>query len=295
MERDKTKIAAAPFRLSWPAIFGGMFAAAGVWLILHVFGLAVGFSQLEPGDPSDLRATGIGGGIWTVLSSMAALFVGGMVTARAAGLIGRSNAGLHGIVLWGVTTVGGLVLIVSVMASLARGVSAVTVETITMSESAGASLADRLGLEARDLLDPVNARLSAQGKPTVTMEQLDAALRDAARTSMRQGRFDRELFTNALAQHTALSRQDAQQVFGDLEQRMSAMGQNVSRAAEHAAAVTARAFWAMFAVMLLSLASAVLGAVAGLTRRQRDLSAQVAQVTPAGLDIPDGYRSTGAR
>lgn len=281
MERDRTKIAAAPFRLSWPAVFGGMFAAAGVWLLMHAFGLAIGFSQLEPADPSDLRASGIGGGIWTVLSSMAALFVGGMVTARAAGMLGRSNAGLHGVVLWGVTTVGGLVLIVSVMASLARGVSGVTVEAISITQGSLPSLSQRLGIDARDLLAPVNERLSAQGKPTVTVEQLEAAMRDAANTAVRQGRFDRELFTSALAAHTALSREDAQQLFGDMGQRMSVMGQNMSEAAQQATKITARAFWAMFAVMLLSLASSVLGAVAGVTRRQRELSAQAAQLPPA--------------
>jgi hypothetical protein len=285
MERDRTKIAAAPFRLSWPAVFGGMFTAAGVWLMLHAFGLAVGFSQLEPNDLNDLRASGIGGGIWTVLSSMAALFAGGMVTARSAGLLGRSNAGLHGIVLWAVTTVGGLVLIVSVIASLARGVSGVTVETITMTRGVPASPAQSFGLDTGSMIDSVNARLSAQGKPAMTEAQLDAALRDAASRATRQGRFDREQFTTALAERTSLGRQDVDQLFGDLARRLSTARQDISQAAERATQVTARAFWVVFAVMLLSLASSVLGAITGVTRRQRDLSAQAAQLPPASSGI----------
>ena len=214
MQRDKSKIEAAPFKLSWPAIFGGMFAAAGVWLLLHVLGLAIGLTQLDPGDPNDLRATGIGGGIWTVVASMVSLFAGGMVTARAAGLLGRSNAGLHGIVLWGATTVGGLVLIVSVMASLARGVSGMSIERMTI--TTGPAQATAPGAEPADT--------TAQ----------PAAPED-------QGQITR---------------------------------------AEQATTVSARAFWAAFSVMLLSLLSSVLGAIAGVTRRQRELSAQVAELPP---------------
>lgn len=283
MQRDKSKIAAAPFRLSWPAVFGGVFAAFGVWLLLHAFGLAVGFSQLDPTNPSDLRATGIGGGIWTVVSSMVALFVGGMVTARSAGLLGRSNAGLHGIVLWGVTTVGGLVLVASVISSLARGVSGVTIDAISMAQGSAPTVAQGLGLDADDLMAPVNERLRAQGKPEITAAQLDAALRDAAQTALREGRFDRELFTSTLAEHTALSQRDAEELFGTAAERLATVGQNVSRAAEQATTATARAFWAVFAMMLLSLASAVLGAITGVTRRQRELSAQAALLPASAL------------
>jgi hypothetical protein len=218
MQRDKSKIEAAPFRLSWPAIFGGMFAAAGVWLLLHAFGLAIGLSQLEPYDPSDLRATGIGTGIWTVIASMASLFVGGVVTARAAGLLGRSNAGLHGVVLWGVTTVGGLVLIASVVASLARGASGVTIETMTITRGQS---------------------------PSAQMDQgTGQAMPEAGGATAQQ----------------APTRQESM---------------------ERVREVSAGAFWAAFSVMLLSLLSSVLGAIAGVTRRQRELSAQVAQFTPA--------------
>jgi hypothetical protein len=194
-----------------------MFAAAGVWLLLHALGLAIGLSRLEPANPSDLRATGIGGGIWTVIASMVSLFVGGMVTARAAGLLGRSNAGLHGIVLWGVTTVGGLVLIVSVMASLARGISGVTLESMTIMEGTGPAAAP--GTQPR--------------------EQAPGQVQPGAPTP------------------------------------------NDNMAMEQAADATARAFWAGFSVMLLSLISSVLGTVAGVTRRQRELSAQVAELPPA--------------
>ena len=207
--RDETKIAAAPFKLSWPAVFGGMFAATGLWLLLHAFGLAVGLSTLEPDDPSRLRAVGIGTGIWTVVTSMASLFMGGVITARSAGLLGRSNAGLHGFVLWGVTTVGVLALTTTIIASLARDVSRVQVHVMDFSD-----------------------RTQAEGaaSPGAAPEQQPAAPRADTRQQQRAD--------------------------------MTVVG--------------ARVFWTSFLLMLLSLASSVLGAIAGVTPRQRQLSAQTA-------------------
>jgi len=258
-----------------------MFAAAASWLLLHAFGLALGFSQLEPADPSSLRALGIGSGIWTVVCSMISLFAGGVVTARAAGLLGRSNAALHGIVLWGVTTVGALALLLSVVGSMARGITGVAVETATITQSAAPAATQAMGMSAQDLLMPINERLRAAGKPEVSAQQLDAALGDAVRRAVRDGRVDQELFVGALADNTALSREDVRELIGAAGQQLSGVQQRAADTAERVADVTARAFWALFSVMLLSLMSAVLGSITGVTRRQRELSARAATL-PAG-------------
>jgi len=281
MQRDKTKIAAAPFRLSWAAILGGMFSAAATWLLLHALGLGLGLSQLEPSDPSSLRAIGIGSGIWTVVSSMISLFAGGIVTARAAGILGRSNAALHGIVLWGVTTVGALALLMSVVGSMARGVTDITVETATITRSAAPATAQALGINAQDLIAPLNERLRSAGKAPITAQQLESALTDAAQTALREGRLDEDLFARALADNTALDQGDVRELMAAAGQQRASMGQRAAETAERAADMTGRAFWALFSVMLLSLVSAVLGAITGVTRRQRELSARAAEL-PSG-------------
>lgn len=277
MQRDKSKVAAAPFTLRWSAIFGGVFAASGVWLLLHALGLALGFTQLEPSEPSSLRAIGIGSGIWVVLTSMISLFAGGMIVARSAGLLGRSNAALHGIVLWGITTVGGLVLILSLLGTVARGIGNVTAETASYAGSV-TSVTQALGLSTRELLSPINQRLQAREMPTITAQQLERAIEDAAQTALARGEFDRELFLNAVARNTALSRTEVRQAFEAAGQRLSNLGQELAAAADRAATMTGRAFWALFATMALSLISALLGAISGVTRRQRELSARAADL-----------------
>jgi len=127
-------------------------------------------------------------------------------------------------------------------------------------------------------LAPVNARLSQEGKPTVTLDQLETALRDATATSLRQGRFDSEVFATALAGHTALTRQDIDELVGDAKQRLATLGDQAAQTTQRVATITGRAFWGVFGIMLLSLLTSVLGAIAGVTPRQRELSAQSAQL-----------------
>jgi hypothetical protein len=282
-------IPGTPFRLSWPAIFGGLFAAAGVWLLLHTLGLAIGMTAFEP-NRGVLRAVGIGGGVWAVVASMAALFVGGFVTARSAGTVGRSNAGLHGIVLWGAATLLGLWLLGSFASTVASGV---TGAGRSAAESVPAA-ARAVGVGADEVLAPVNERLARGGHPPVTASELERAIRDALATSVREGRLDRDVFEASLAEHTALSRADVREVFRDVEAQMSSAGQGIGERVDEVAAIGARVFWGAFALLALSLASSFLGAIAGVTPRQRELSLRAAELpTPSrGPFAPAPYTET---
>jgi hypothetical protein len=287
MAQDSTKLSGAPFRLSWPAIFGGMFAAAGVWLLFHAFGLALGFSQMDPDNPNLMRAAGIGTGVWSLVGSFLSLLLGGFVTARSAGFLGRGNAAIHGLVLWGLTSLGGTILVVFLLSSLAVGVAdagASVSRSMSLTEQA-------LSVDSSQVLGPVNERLTAQGKPTISAPQLRAAVSDAVMTSVVRGSFDREVFMSSLVEHTDLSQADVRQLFGDLERRIGertdvAM-QQLSHTAERAADMTGRAFWGVFALQLVSLIAAMIGTLAGVSQRQRELSVQViAGSTSAPLITP---------
>lgn len=263
MQNDQSFFRGGPFSMSWTAIFSGIFVAAGVWLLLHVLGLAIGFSQLDPGDAGTLRAFGIGAGVWAVVTNILALFCGGWVTARSAGVIGRGNAALHGIVLWGATTLASLVLIFSVLTRIGANASQLSLPTGTMS-----TLSESVGLTANDALAPINAELKEAGQPTITAAQLRTAMQEAVATSLRRGTLDWEVFQRSLATNTALSVQDINQILAGSQQRLM-------QAAEEAAQVTARTFWGLFFVLLTSLIASVGGAAVGVTRRQRELSNRV--------------------
>src|SRR5688500_12764152 len=96
-------LSSPPARLSWGAIFAGAVAALGVWMMLYALGLALGLSSLDPNDPNTLKSSGAFTGIWGLITPLAALFVGGMVAGRGAGIVTKLGGAIHGLVVWGLT------------------------------------------------------------------------------------------------------------------------------------------------------------------------------------------------
>jgi len=277
MAREHIQSSGAPFKLSWPAIFGGLFAATGVWLLLYALGLALGLSRLDPQQPNLARMAGIGTSVWVIVSSFLAMFVGGLVTARSAGYLGRGNGALHGIVLWGSTAFIVAVSLASVLGSVASQFAQ------TGSEIASSAL-NQTGIDTREVLGPVNERLAREGKPALTAPQLRAAAQDALMMSVNQGRLDRQVFITALADNTQLSENDVQQMFAGatqrLDQRLTALRSQANQAAERLAQATGRMFWGLFFLLVTSLLGSVLGASTGVTRRQRELVVAATPVVP---------------
>lgn len=267
MRHENQTLTGAPFRLSWPALFGGFVTASAVWLMLYTLGLAVGFSSFSVDQPNLIKAIGIGGGIWLVLSSFLAMFAGGVVTARSAGYLGRGNGAIHGVVLWGSTALAGTLLLGSAMGAFAAQAAQAGGEMASMAMGS----AD-LNVEAA--LVPLNAKLEASGKPAVTSEQLKAIAKDAAATAATRGTFDKNAFISAVAEGTALDRAEVQEVFAgtmqQVERRIAAVRDRAEAAAQSAAVATGRALWAIFGLLVTALVGSVLGASMGMARAQRD-------------------------
>ena len=267
MRRESSTVTGAPFRLSWPALFGGFVTAAAVWLLLYTLGLAVGFSSLSLDQPNLIKAIGIGGGIWIVVSSFLAMFAGGVVTARSAGYLGRGNGAIHGIVLWGATGLAGTMLIASAMGAFAAQAAQAGGEVASMAVGQA-----NINMEAA--LTPLNAKLQAAGKPTVSPQQLKAISNDAVTMAATRGSFDKEAFVTVVAEDTALSRADVQEVFASTiqqaDRRMAVLREKAAAAAQTAAVATGRALWAIFGLLTTALVGSVLGASLGMARVQRE-------------------------
>src|SRR4051812_10731856 len=75
-------ISLVPTSLRWGAIFGGAVASLGLAVMLNALGLALGLSWIDPQDPTSIRPSSVFSGIWLVVVSLVALFVGGFVAAR---------------------------------------------------------------------------------------------------------------------------------------------------------------------------------------------------------------------
>jgi hypothetical protein len=151
---------------------------------------------------------------------------------------------------------------------------------------------DALGLDANDLVAPVNERLQREGKPPITAEQLERTLKAVAQKGVREGRLDREMLVQELARNTALSRADAEDIANDIqaryEQASQRIGGAIDRAGDRATDIalqaadkTGKAMLAIGVMMLLSLGAAIGGGALGVPRIAR------ADVGPAArTDVP---------
>ncbi|ATB42610.1 hypothetical protein CYFUS_008089 [Cystobacter fuscus] len=292
----------APMTVRWGAIFAGTVTALGLWALLYTLGLALGLSSINPADAGSVRSSGIFTGIWGLLSPLIALFVGGIVAGRGAGVQSRASGGMHGLVMWGLTALVGIWLLGNVLSSVAGGLFSVgktAIQATGATVAAGASqagdigeLARSFGLDANDALRPINERLAAEGKPTVTAEQLEAATRDVVGTAVRERRIDRQNLLQAITANTNLSHADAQEVtirvenqFNAFQEKASQAAQNIQTGALKAADTTGKVFWGVFGALFLGLVSAILGGIVGMSRHQKEF-VEGSRIPPEGTLPP---------
>lgn len=84
-------------RVRWSSIWGGLVVALALQLWLTAIGLAI----LAPGAAATI-AQGISGlGLWAAIAGLIALFIGGFLASRLAGIAGMVNGIWNGVVLWG--------------------------------------------------------------------------------------------------------------------------------------------------------------------------------------------------
>jgi hypothetical protein len=89
-------------QVRWGPILGGLVVALSTQLVLSALGAAVGLSSIGgSGTPrSAIGQVGVNIGIWSIVSLFISLFMGGWITGRTAGRMGRNSALLNGAILW---------------------------------------------------------------------------------------------------------------------------------------------------------------------------------------------------
>lgn len=92
-------------RVRWGPILAGLVVAIASQLVLSGIGAAIGLTGLaNSGAPrSNADNVGVAVGIWSIISLLISLFLGGWITARACGPMNRSTALLNGAILWATT------------------------------------------------------------------------------------------------------------------------------------------------------------------------------------------------
>jgi hypothetical protein len=84
-------------RISWGAILAGAVLAFGLYSLLTILGGAVGISISERMNPTTLHWTAVA---WALVTMVASIFVGGVVTSQFTVGENKTEAMLYGVIMW---------------------------------------------------------------------------------------------------------------------------------------------------------------------------------------------------
>lgn len=92
-------------RVRWGPIFAGLAIALSTQLVLSAIATAIGSTNIAGSDAPRTDASGVGTavGVWSIISLLISLFIGGWMTARTCGPMNRNTALLNGAILWAAT------------------------------------------------------------------------------------------------------------------------------------------------------------------------------------------------
>lgn len=288
--------------IRWSAVLAGTAVAVGLWGVFQLLGVGAGLAALDPDDVRSAKGAAIGMGVWSVLSPLIATFVGGFIAARLANTYDKRNAAAHGLVVWGLTTAAGILVTLGMASAAAIGAAHSQPDTMAH-RNIGADDA-RLFRDAEEAIAPINTRLAEAGKPEISPNALIAA----ARAANTDDGFDADKFIDKLDDRTALDKAGATEVANQLGPRASALIQRVPLATSHerealqAAESTGHGLLALAIAMLLSIGTAILGAMLALRnifrgeRNDRDLRPHTTAPYPVTTVVdPPVYPATPER
>lgn len=224
-------------RISWGAVIAGVVVALVVQLMLSLLGLGIGFGSIDPMQQSNpFSGLGTGALIWWVVSMLIALFLGGMVSSRLAGVPRASDSILHGVLTFSVFTLVSFYLITTAVGSVISGVGSVVGKTLSLAgqgveaaapEVAGAVKGElqKSGIDLSDLKAEAARTLRETGKPELQPENL-----------RRQGNEAMQEATGS-ARNAAENPQAADSQASSLIDRLFNRAGNIANAADREAAV----------------------------------------------------------
>lgn len=105
----------------WGAIWAGVFSFVAVWSVFGLLGAAIFSTAGNTANPS--TGIGWGMGIWCIILTMIAMFIGGRVTGHLAGIERRGEGLLCGQTMFGLAVIAALVIVVLAGAAAHNGAS----------------------------------------------------------------------------------------------------------------------------------------------------------------------------
>jgi hypothetical protein len=255
-------------QIRWTAVLAGALLAIGLWNLLQLLLVGGALSAIDPDEVDDVRLFGIGTGIGSMLAPLIAMFVGGLLAGRMASHYDRRVSGLHGVLVWALTSVVGLVLMATVLGALADK------STLAHGDAMPPVAGTRAYLD--DQVTRINRHLEAQHAPTITTDDVVDAARVAGTTAGGTPRtLDRSAFIARLDAETKLSRPEAEAAIGELGDDapdVIAAGHQLAVHRQYALAKAEDTGCALLVAgigLLLCGATAIAGAIFGARRGNR--------------------------
>jgi hypothetical protein len=241
-------------KVSWGGIFGGVLVAVGLLFLLAALGVAVGITAADPGE-TQASTLGAGAGIWTGLSLLIALFVGGMVSTRIGAITDRTTGFFEGALVWVVSILAVVYFASSGVSLIAGGatrlVGGATQAASSVMQGGGANV------DMSGSVDQIVQRLS----DPKTAQQIASA------TGMQQSEVQSTL--GETAQRVEQNRNEPAKAAAEAKAGMSQLLERakssgaLEQKAEEIQPQASRAAWITFGALVLSLLAAVIGAMSG--------------------------------
>jgi hypothetical protein len=241
-------------KVSWGGIFGGVLVALGLLFLLGALGVAIGITAVDPGQ-TEASTLGAGAGIWTAVSLLVALFVGGMVATRIGAITDGTTGFFEGALVWVVS-----MLLMVYLAASGVGMIAGTATRLVGGATQAASSVMQGGGANLDMSGSVE-QIVQRLKDPKTAQQIASA------TGMQQSEVQRSL--SGTAQRVEQNRDDPTRAAAEAKAGVSELMQKakssgaLEQKAEEIQPQASRAAWMTFGALVLSLLAAVIGAMIG--------------------------------
>jgi len=257
-------------RVGWGSVWSGFLVAVGVFMLLTVLGLAIGISAADvgPGEDGNAAGLGIGAAIWSGLTLLVALFVGGMVATRTGMVYDKAAGIVEGMLIW-------VLFILTLVYMASSGISMLSSGLFSALGGVTQSAASAVkNLDVNSLTSGDVSQITARLNDPTTAQMVATA------TGMPQDEARKTL--TGIAQRVEEAKSDPAKAAAEarkgLQEVTAKAGARVEEAAARAQPYASTTLWSTLLAMILALAAAVGGAMAG----RKQAAARLEEALPAG-------------
>jgi hypothetical protein len=283
-------------RISWGAVIAGAIVAAATSLLLSLLGAAFGagsVGDLQAAARGEASAAGTGIAIWAIIDLFLSMLFGGYVASRLSGTHSHLDGELHGITMWGLATLLGVLGFAGALAGAIAGMG-FNLGPAMIGPTASQSIQVAPEANPQRLIDRFEASLGRSGNPTtMTHDQIGAEIRSLVSghgfvTGGSLSDADRARLVSLVAAQFGLTNDEATQrvarMESDAKATFAAADQRARDLADQAAQGVASGARALFTALVFGLLGALIGAWLG-TRHKRVLHPHETEIAPPPLAV----------